>query len=114
MKELDFSLIVAVYSVLLALGCGYNALVAYAGRKGYLEGFTSLAVVVGVFATLGGVAVISWQAALLALGAFVASGLPMMAGSIGRYIRARKEAQESVRQAARLAERSEGRQGFGG
>ncbi len=105
----DFSLILAVYLALLLLGIGYNLAIGWAERRKYLEGFVSLAVVLGVLATLGGVAVISWQAALICLGAFTASGLPMVGGSVWRYIRARGEAQRDyVRQAERLAQLSEG------
>ncbi len=90
----DFSLILAIYLALILFGIGFNLLVAGMEKRGYLEGFTSLAVVVGTLVTLGGLAVIWWPAAVLALGAFAASGLPMVAGSIWRYIQRRAQVQK--------------------
>jgi hypothetical protein len=107
MIQPNFSLISAVFVTLVLVSIGYNTLVAWLERSGYIEGFTSLVVAVGVLITLGGVAVISWQAALLALGAFVATGTPMIAGSIWRYIQLRREAQGYERQTARMAEHGE-------
>ena len=104
----QFSLVIAVYLGLFVFGLGYNLAVSEFERKKFLEGFVSLAVVLGVLVTLGGVAVISWRAALLALGAFAASGAPMVAGSIWRYVQARGEAQRDVRQAQAVAQRGEG------
>jgi hypothetical protein len=98
---------------LVLFGVLYNQLIGWTERHGYLEGFTSLAVALGAAVTLGGVALLSWQAALLCLGAFTATGSPMIAGSIWRYISTRKTEQENERQAARLAERSPQRQGPG-
>ena len=86
----DYSLILAIYLALVLFGIGFNLLIEAMERRGYLEGFVSLAVAVGVLVTLGGVAVIWWPAAVLALGAFAASGLPMVAGSIWRYIQKRE------------------------
>jgi Cu/Ag efflux pump CusA len=106
--KLETSAILAVYLVLALFGIGYNAAVAWWERQRYIEGFVSLAVVLGVLITLGGVAVLSWQAALIALGGFVASGAPMVAGSIIRYVQRRAEDQRHVRQTARVAERGEG------
>ncbi len=96
-KSPDFSLILAVYACLLVFGVLYNQVVAYLERHKLLEGFVSLAVAGGCLAVLGGLAVFSWQFALLALGAFVAAGLPMGLGSIMRYALARKHMQDAVR-----------------
>ena len=86
----DFSLILAIYLALVLFGIGYNRLIEAMQQRGYLEGFDSLAVVAGTLVTLGGLAVIWWPAAVLALGAFAASGLPMIGGSIWRYIQRRE------------------------
>lgn len=107
--QLDSSLALAVFCLLALIGLGYNALIAWAGRRGFLEGYLSLAVALGVLITLAGVAVVSWQAALLTLGAFVASGSPMVFGSVLRYIQLRHREQMYERQAARMAECSEKR-----
>lgn len=89
--RLDFGAILAVFLGLVLFGIGYNAMVAWLERKGYTEGFLSLIVAFGVAMTLVGVAILSVQAALLALGAFVATGTPMIIGSISRYLKARED-----------------------
>ena len=91
-------MIVGIYAALLLFGVAYNLLVAWLEKKGYLHGFTALAVVVGVLATLGGVALISWQFALISLGAFCASGAPMLIGSILRYVKEREAAIRKMRE----------------
>ncbi len=53
-------------------------------------------IVGGAIVTLAGVAILSIQAALLTLGAFIASGLPMIVGSITRYLIARDEAKRAM------------------
>lgn len=78
-----------VFLGLTAFGIGYNALVAWMERKGYAEGLVSLLVVVGVLVTLGGAAIINGECAAWVLAAFVCSGLPMVAGSLARYVKAR-------------------------
>lgn len=88
---------IAVFLALMWFGVGYNALIGLAERRHYLDGFTSLAVALGVLITLAGVAILSWQAALIALACFTASGLPMIVGSIARYIRARARETEAIR-----------------
>lgn len=101
--QLDFSLILAIYVVLLLFGMGYNALVSWAEKHHYLEGYTAFAVVLGVGVTIGMTAVISLAFALVTAGAFVASGLPMIVGSIWRHVRAREMEQADVRQAKIVA-----------
>ena len=92
----DFGVILAVFLALVLFGIGYNALVAWLERKGYTEGYLSLIVAFGVTVTLAGVAILSIHAALLTLGAFVASGTPMIIGSIVRYLRKREEMKRSI------------------
>ena len=93
----DFSLYLALTLILILFGIGYNALVSWMERAKVLEGFTSLAVALGVLVTVGVTAFVNWQFALVTLAAFVASGLPMIAGSIIRYVKARKQSQEDIR-----------------
>jgi hypothetical protein len=95
--QLDFSHILVILFGLLVLGIIYNLIIARLERNGYLEGFTSLAVVGGVGMVLGGLALINWQWALISLAAFACAGLPMVVGSIGRYAQQRKEGQDSMR-----------------
>ena len=87
-----FSLeLVLIYLALAIMGLGYNALVAKWERKHYLEGYTALAVVLGVAITLAPFlffpVVPIWQVYL----AFVCTGLPMIIGSILRHVRARSD-----------------------
>lgn len=92
----DFGVISAVLMGLFLFGIGYNSLVAWLERKGYTEGYLSLIVAFGVAVTLAGVAILSIQAALITLGAFIASGTPMIIGSIVRYLRKREEMKRSI------------------
>jgi len=69
-------------AILLALfGVLYNGLM---NRRKVNDGYTAFYVVGGVLVTLAAVAVISWKAAMLALFAFVFSGLPMVIGAMIR------------------------------
>lgn len=97
MSGASTGLIVGVYAVLLLFGVGYNLLIAWMERKRYLHGFTAFAVVAGVLVTLAGVALVNWQAALLVLGAFCASGAPMVIGSIIRYVKEREAVIQALR-----------------
>ncbi len=92
----DLGLFWAVFGALLLFGLLYNALVAWAERQGYTEGYMSLIVALGVAITLAGLAVLDWRAGLLALLCFSASGAPMIAGSIGRYLRRRAADRQAV------------------
>lgn len=94
--RMDLGIVLAVFFALVLFGIGYNALVAWLERKGYTEGYLSLIVALGVFVTLCGVAVLSIQAALLSLGAFFATGTPMIFGSIVRYLRRRDEMKQAI------------------
>jgi hypothetical protein len=92
----DFGTILAVLMGLFLFGIGYNALVAWLERRGYTEGYLSLIVALGVAVTLCGVSILSIHAALITLGAFIASGTPMIVGSIVRYLRKREEMKRSI------------------
>ncbi len=94
--RVDYGTIAAVFLGLVLFGIGYNAFVAWLERRGYTEGYLSLIVSLGVFVTLCGVAVLSIHAALLTLMAFVATGTPMIIGSIVRYLRKRDEMKRSI------------------
>ena len=88
--KLDSSAILAVFFALVIFGILYNNLVMWLENHNYAEGFLSLIVAGGVLGTLVGVAILSIEAALITLGAFVATGTPMIVGSISRYIKARE------------------------
>lgn len=76
----------AVLLTLTAFGVGYNALITRAGKRGWLRGFTWLAVVIGVSITLIGTWFIDARAALIASACFAASGIPVAMGAISRYV----------------------------
>lgn len=91
-----------VLAVLLLFGVFYDQAVAYMESKFYARGYMAFLVAVGVMATLGGAAVlIGVQAAVLTLACFAASGLPMVIGSVRRYIiereRERRELLEALK-----------------
>jgi xanthine/uracil permease len=96
--------IVAGGMILFSFGLIYNQAIGSLDRRGYLEGFTWLAVVLGVGTTLAVVVGMAWrreyqgwQWGLLMLGGFAASGLPMAMGAIWRYVSARRADQSDLR-----------------
>lgn len=93
---LDLSRVLAVYIALLVFGSIYNLVVNWLDRKGYLEGFTWLAVAVGCTVTILGIAVIDWQVAVAVLGAFIFSGIPMIWGAVAAYVVKREHSQHSM------------------
>jgi divalent metal cation (Fe/Co/Zn/Cd) transporter len=88
----------AVIFFLVAVGTIYNLFIAWVEKRGYLDGFTSLAVAGGVVFTLIGIAVIDWKAALLCLVCFVASGTPMIIGSLARYVSKREQTRKAIKE----------------
>lgn len=99
--RLDFGQIMAILFALILFGILYNMLVDFLDSRRYSEGYLSLLVAFGVFFTLAGIAFISWAIALIALLGFAASGLPMMVGSISRYMRKRAHEQALYRNVER-------------
>lgn len=86
---IDFGAIAVTVGVLLAFGTFYNWLVLQLHRCGYNDGYVWLEVVVGVSVTVFVAGfTLGWQTVLLLVIYFAASGLPMAAGDIWRYIRA--------------------------
>lgn len=90
----------ALYLALVLFGIGFNALTALAERKGYMHGYTSLFVALGVAVTVGATAVISLAFALVTAVAFIASGTPMIVGSIWRHVQERERMLEQLRREA--------------
>ena len=80
-------IIAAIYLALLLFGIGYNYLTAQAERTGFIRGYTALFVVGGVAVTVAATAVVSLAFALITAGAFIASGTPMIVGSMIRHQR---------------------------
>jgi predicted tellurium resistance membrane protein TerC len=100
-------ILAALYMALLIFGIGYNALTSWAERRGYTKGYLSLFVAFGVAVTLVATVVVSWQFALITTGAFIASGLPMILGSIWRHVRDREKELERLRAEAKRGNESE-------
>jgi predicted tellurium resistance membrane protein TerC len=94
----DFSHYLAVYFALLLFGVIYNAIIEHIERNKYIEGFTSLAVVLGVAVTVLACGfLVGWlTVGIVSLG-FAFSGLPMVIGSVVRYVRARAVSQKMAR-----------------
>jgi predicted tellurium resistance membrane protein TerC len=92
--RVNFGQLSGIFFGLVLLGIGYNLLTAWLERHGYMDGITSLVVALGVALTITPFAVISLPVALMIAGGFVASGLPMMIGSISRYIKQRDQARK--------------------
>lgn len=99
---IDWRLIFMTALALILFGILFDQMVTQIGE--HKEGYTAFLVMIGVVVTLFAVALISWIAALLAIGAFVFSGTPMILGDVLRHVRARKAAMER-----QLEEMSRGR-----
>jgi biotin transporter BioY len=81
--------VIAILIALFCFGWAYNSVINSLGKR--TEGYLSLLVAGGVLITLGGVALLDWQAAALCLAAFAASGVPMIVGDIWRTTQAREK-----------------------
>ena len=94
--EIDLKLFIAL-GVLHTVSWLYNLLIAWLSREGYLDGFVSISVVVGVMYTVACVS--PWlgsEAVVLLALAFISSGSPMLVGSIARYVRQRRSEHTSL------------------
>lgn len=89
--------IIPVYIGLILVGIIYAILIYWVSEKGYLEGYTSLAVVGGVLITLAGVYFIFPLAVAYTLGAFFCTGTPMIVGDWLKNVRRRAKEQERIR-----------------
>jgi hypothetical protein len=98
MVAVDLRLLGVVLVGLLAFGYGYNSWVAALEENGRHRGYVSFLVVLGVAVTGAGfaLAVGSWEVGLVLLACFAASGLPMVGGSVGRYIRERERQERDM------------------
>jgi ACR3 family arsenite efflux pump ArsB len=104
MIGIDLGTYIAVFLGLMLFGISYNAFVTHIEHKS--EGYMSLIVAAGVLVTLIGVSILSIKAALLALGAFIATGTPMIIGSITRYIQKREAALKAIKEELKHDEKS--------
>jgi hypothetical protein len=99
--ELETELIVTLIG-LHVLSWGYDALIGWLERRGYHDGYVSFFVVIGVtYTILATTWLIGIDAVLTLLLAFVASGSPMVLGSIARHLTERKREEDQLRDHAR-------------
>jgi hypothetical protein len=96
---LSGAITVAILAGLAAFSWFFNR---YIERQGVdLDGFVWLLVVIGNLVTLAGVGlldlVLQWNAGLIGLLAFAASGLPVSYGAFRRYIDRRRRLRDVVR-----------------
>jgi hypothetical protein len=94
--RVEFGQIAGIYAGLLLFGLAFDQVTAWIERSGYLEGFTSLLVAAGVIFTVAPFLFLSMHFALAVLGGFVASGSPMIVGSIIRYAQQRERARKEI------------------
>jgi len=99
----DLRVFGAVLFGLFCFGVGYNAWVARLEHEGGDRGYMGFIVAVGVAVTgLGFVLIVnSLGLGLVLLACFVASGLPMIVGSVQRHVRARAREEQRAREDAR-------------
>lgn len=102
--QANYPMVIAIYLVLALVGTLYNLTVAWLERRQYSEGYLSLLVALGVTLTVAPLALISPEWTLITLGAFIASGTPMIVGSILRYLQRRE------RERRRIAELLDGKE----
>jgi hypothetical protein len=87
---------------LVLFGFAYNALTSHLERTGKARGFVSLLVAGGTAVTIGAAGLlIGFGPALIVLACFVASGLPMMIGSMKRYVEERAKDEQAARELAK-------------
>jgi hypothetical protein len=98
---INAGMVAGIYGVLLAFGIGYNWLTAHAEKTGLIHGYTALFVVGGVVVTVGAMGLVSLPFALLTAGAFIASGTPMIIGSMIRHSQERRQQIEQLKAEAR-------------
>lgn len=96
--DLNVESLVIMTAVLLLFGLAYNAVVGWLEENGRDEGYTAILVVVGVLVTvLVATPLIGIDSSIILLVGFIASGSPMIAGSIYRHVLARESHQEEVK-----------------
>ena len=94
---------IAAMGGLFLFGLGYDRFVGWLERNGYERGVTALLVVVGTMITLLPILGI-WgiKAFFRTFSLFAASGSPMIAGSVWRYLAERDEELAASKRAAEL------------
>ena len=89
---------IPILAALALFGVIYNHWVAQLENNGHDRGYMAFIVAAGVLVTLlGATFLVGVEVAVWTLLCFVASGLPMIAGSISRYCRARAEIETRIK-----------------
>ena len=91
----DFGLYSGIFTLLVLFGIAYNALAAWMERRGYMEGYVSLIVALGMLVTLIPFIIFDLPV-ITVLGGFICTGTPMIVGSISRYLQERERAQREL------------------
>lgn len=104
----NYLMVAGTIGALFGFGLWYDRQVYRWDVQGYHDGYLSLIVALGVLVTIIGIAlldlVLPWNAGAIALVAFTASGLPMVAGSIRRHVAAeRRVLEQTARDAIAMA-----------
>ena len=100
LSGVNLGTLIAVYFGLMVFGIVFNQITEWAVNHGYAQGYLSLIVAFGAGVTITATAIISPVFALITLGAFAASGTPMIIGSIWRHVRERERELEALRREA--------------
>jgi len=86
---------------LFIFGVLYNMAVEWARPRGWLEPYTSLWVAFGVLVTIAGAGIVDllvdWNASIITLVCFIASGTPMILGDFARYVRQVQAERNAIR-----------------
>jgi hypothetical protein len=79
----------------LLFGLAFNKFTEVSERHGWMDGYTSIYVVLGVAVTVTMMGpIIGWEAVMLLAAGFALSGAPMIVGSIARHVTARARDRE--------------------
>lgn len=99
MVDIKWNIGIAILSTLYLFGVLYNRWVAGLERDGHDRGYMGMIVSLGCFVTIGMYTlwVGSLYLGLVLLLCFMASGTPMLWGSIARYARQRRHDEEAIK-----------------
>lgn len=90
-----------ILTSLFIFGVAYNAFVSWLERQGYDRGYTAILVVVGTLVTVVGAGLrLGTRSVAWILTCFAASGTPMIAGSIWRYVAQRQRDLQRIEMSA--------------
>lgn len=94
--------LICVMVGLFVVSVGYDRFIGYVEGRGHDRGYMAFIVALGVLYTLAGACIIiGWLPALIVLACFAASGTPMIAGSVSRYVNARSIDEQAVAKLAK-------------